>query len=157
MRMTNTQNNSSRSLAVVGGGLAGLAAAVAAAERGLRVEVFEQKKRLGGRGGSFRDPQSGRMVDLCQHVSMGCCTNLADFCRRTGVADCFERHKRLHFIGPGGARYDFAASGCLPAPLHLLPALLRLGFLTLGERLSVARTMIRLAREPADERLSIGE
>ena len=78
-------------VAVVGGGLAGLAAAVAAAEVGLDVELFEARQRLGGRAGSFRDPESGQLVDQCQHVSMGCCTNLTDFCRRVGIADCFGK------------------------------------------------------------------
>jgi len=133
-------------LAVIGGGLAGLAAAAAAVEHGLRVELFEARPRLGGRAGSFRDPDSGELVDHCQHVGMGCCTNLADFCRRTGIADCFARHRRLHFIGPDGRPCEFAASAWLPAPLHLAPALLRLSFLSFSERLRVLRTMGRLLR-----------
>ncbi len=139
---------SQRRVAVVGGGLAGLAAAVALSDRGLHVELFEQGKRLGGRAGSFRDPRTGQLVDHCQHVAMGCCTNLADFCRRTDVADCFRRTRRLHFFGPDGTRCDFAARGWLPAPLHLLPGLLQLKYLSWGERLGIVRTMCHLAREP---------
>jgi len=138
------------SVAIVGGGLAGLAVAVALCERGLRVALFEARRRLGGRAGSFRDPHSGQSLDHCQHVSMGCCTNLADFCRRTGIAGAFRRHRRLHFIGPEGTRHDLAAVGWLPAPLHLLPGLLRLGYLRLGDRLGIARAMARLARLPGD-------
>jgi squalene-associated FAD-dependent desaturase len=136
-------------VAVIGGGLAGLAAAAALSRRGLDVELLEAQGHLGGRAGSFRDPHSGRWIDLCQHVAMGCCTNLADFCRRTGIADCFTRHRRLHFFGPDGRRCEFAASRLLPAPLHLVPGLLRLRFLSLGERLGILRTMGRLARLPA--------
>jgi squalene-associated FAD-dependent desaturase len=132
--------------AVVGGGLAGLAAAVRLADEGLSVELFEARPRLGGRAASFRDPQSGRWVDRCQHVSMGCCTALADLCRRTGLADCFQRHRRLHFFGPDGTRRDFAAAWWLPAPLHLLPALLRLDYLCLKDRLGIVRAMFGLAR-----------
>ncbi len=110
------------SVAVVGGGLAGAAAAVALAEAGCRVELFEARRRLGGRAGSFVDPATGELVDNCQHVSMGCCTNLADFCRRTGTADLFRRHRRLHFIGPDNRVYDFAPTAWLPAPLHLAGA-----------------------------------
>jgi len=133
-------------VAVVGGGLAGLAAAVAAAEAGLDVELFEARRRLGGRAGSFRDPHCGELVDRCQHVAMGCCTNLADLCRRTGLADGFRRYRRLHFIGPGGSRHDLAGCRLLPAPLHLVPGLLRLGYLGLRDRLRILRTMTRLAR-----------
>src|SRR5580692_9625416 len=70
---------------VVGGGLAGLSCAVALAPRGFRVTVLESRQRLGGRAGSFTDPVSGQLVDACQHVSMGCCTNLAHFCESVGV------------------------------------------------------------------------
>lgn len=137
---------SGRAVAVVGGGLAGLAAAVAGCERGLHVELFERSRHLGGRAGSFRDPAAGGLVDHCQHVSMGCCTNLTDFCRRTGIADCFRRYGTPHFFGPEGTRHDFAPSRWLPAPLHLLPPLMRLGYLTIGERWAVVRAMGRLAR-----------
>ncbi len=136
-------------LAIVGGGLAGMAAAVAAVERGLRVELFESRRRLGGRAGSFVDPKTGATVDHCQHVAMGCCTHWADFCRRTAVDDCFSRHRRLHFISPTGKQTDFAASRWLPAPLHLAPGLLRLRYLSLAERLGIARSLWRLARTPA--------
>jgi squalene-associated FAD-dependent desaturase len=136
-------------VAVVGGGLAGLAAAVAASQQGLHVEVFERRKYLGGRASSFRDPLTGQLVDDGQHASMGCCTNLADFCRRTGVADCWQRYRTPHFfdfIGPRPAQYDFAPSSWLPAPLHLAPALMRLGYLSIGERWAIGRAMLRLAR-----------
>ncbi len=138
-------------LAVVGGGLAGMAAAVAAAERGCRVELFEGRKTLGGRAGSFRDPQTGQWVDLCQHVAMGCCGEFADFCRRTGVADCFRTFRTLYFFGPDGVKRVFRPSRRLPAPWHLAPALLRLRYLTLGERWGVARAIRRLARERIDD------
>ncbi|HXT58137.1 MAG TPA: hydroxysqualene dehydroxylase HpnE [Pirellulales bacterium] len=141
-------------IAVVGGGLAGLAAAAALSGRGFEIELFEARRQLGGRAGSFRDPASGAWVDHCQHVSMGCCTNLADFCRRTGIADAFRRDAQLHFFGPDGRQYAFAASRWLPPPLHLGPAFMRLGYLTLGERWAVAHVLWKLARTSAadDER-----
>jgi phytoene dehydrogenase-like protein len=131
---------------IVGGGLAGMAAAVAAIRHGLGVELFEQTKHLGGRAGSMRDPPTGRLIDCCPHVALGCCANLADFCRQTGVADCFQRFRTFHFIDPAGRQYDFSASRWLPAPLHLLPGLLRLGYLTCGERWGIVRTLLALAR-----------
>jgi squalene-associated FAD-dependent desaturase len=133
-------------IAIIGGGLAGLAAAVAARQAGLNVELFEARQRLGGRAGSFREPASGELVDHCQHVSMGCCTNLADFCRRTGIDACFRRHRRLTFLGPDARPRTLAAAAWLPAPLHLLPGLLRLGYLSLPDRWRIMRTLVRLAR-----------
>lgn len=139
-------------IAIVGGGLAGLAAAVALAGRGFELQLFEVRRQLGGRAASFHDAESDEWIDHCQHVSMGCCTNLADFCRRTQLDGLFRRDRILHFIGPDGRSHRLVASRWLPAPLHLGPALLRLGYLSLGERLSVARAMWRLARlRTADE------
>ena len=140
-----------RSVAIIGGGLAGLAAAAALCQRGFRVELFEARRSLGGRAGSFRDAETGELIDHCQHVSMGCCTNLADFSRRTGIAEFFARHRTLYFYDPDGRRCDLRAALLLPAPLHLLPSLLGMRFLTLRERLGVARALVRLANFSDDD------
>ncbi len=131
---------------IVGGGLAGMAAAVALVEDGEAVELFEARRRLGGRASSWLDPASGEMIDFCQHVGMACCTNFADFCRRTGLSGSFRRASVLHFFGPDGRRYDLRATPGLPAPLHLLPSLLRLGYLSLSERLGAIAAVGKLAR-----------
>ena len=144
--MTSIAPRNSTSVAVVGGGLAGLSAAAAAAEHGCQVELFEQAAALGGRAASFRDRPSGQLVDTCQHLALGCCTNFLDLCRRTGLAECFQRDATLHFFGPDGVRSDFTAAGWLPAPLHLLPALLAQKHLTPGERWRALGTLLRLAR-----------
>ncbi len=144
---------------IVGGGLAGLSAAVAAVERGCHVELFERGKTLGGRAGSFVDPNNGELIDYCQHVAMGCCSELLDFCRRTGIDDCFDRTDALHFISPEGHQCDFTPSRWLPAPLHLLPGLMRLSYLSWSERWSIVRTMRRLTqnRGPHPNPLPKGE
>ena len=134
-------------VAVIGGGLAGLAAAVGLCPHRIDVELFEARRRLGGRAASFRDSRSGELIDRCGHVAMGCCTNLADLCRRTGIADCFRRQRRLHFIGPAATEHSLAATPLVPAPLHLLPGLMRLGYLGLADKLRIVRTMGRLARQ----------
>jgi squalene-associated FAD-dependent desaturase len=135
-------------VAVIGGGLAGLAAAVALASSGARVKLFESRRSLGGRAASFRDPATGEMVDHCQHVSMGCCTNLADFCRRTGIAELFRRDRVLHFIGPEGRHYPLQATRWLPAPLHLMPGFWKLKYLTISDRLRIAGALWKLMRSP---------
>lgn len=148
---TSATSSGAPRVAIVGGGLAGLAAAVRLAEQGFAVELFESRRRLGGRATSFRDPESGDAVDHCQHVSMGCCTNLADFAQRTGIADLFDHARVLHFFAPDGRRYAMAGRRRLPAPLHLAPGLFGLKFLTLGERMAIARAMLKLARLPAED------
>ena len=66
----------SRRVVIVGGGLAGLAAAVGLADTEATVTLLESRPRLGGRAGSFLDNETGEWIDTCQHVAMGCCTNL---------------------------------------------------------------------------------
>lgn len=122
---------------IVGGGLAGLAVASSLVGRDLRVTLLESRPRLGGRAGSFEDPVTGEPVDNCQHVSMVCCTNLADFCARVGVAGHFRREPELVFLDPEG-RVSRLRAGRLPAPFHLAMSFLRVRFLSPIERLRVA-------------------
>jgi squalene-associated FAD-dependent desaturase len=133
-------------VAVVGGGLAGLAAAAALVDRGCAVELFEARRKLGGRAGSYVDRETDELIDHCQHVAMGCCTNFLDFCRRMGVAELLERHATLFFFGPDGGRSDFAPSRWLPAPLHLAGSLLGLKYLSWRSKVGIARAMLRLIR-----------
>lgn len=146
-----TELGNSLPIAIVGGGLAGLSAAAALAGKGLPIELYEGRRRLGGRATSFYDSASGEWIDHCQHVGMGCCTNLTDFCRRAGLAQYFRRGKVLHFFGPAGRCHRLSASRWLPAPVHLAPGLLKLGYLSFGERISVARAMLRLAWKHPDD------
>ncbi len=152
--MANHASKINLHIGVVGGGLAGLAAATALQSSGCRVEIFESRRALGGRAGSFRDSQTGRIIDRCRHVAMGCCTSLADFCGRVGIGDSFERHKTLHFFAPGQnpRRYDFSATAWLPPPLHLCPALMRLGFFSVAERFKIIMALRHLLKtSPTDE------
>lgn len=124
-----------------------MAAAAALAQHGWQVELFESRKGLGGRASSFLDKTTGELVDNCQHVSMGCCTNLADFCRRMEISGSFRSEPTLHFLAPNGRRYDFRGSRWLPAPLHLAGGLWGLKFLSMRERFGIGRAMLSLARE----------
>src|SRR5450755_2117911 len=89
-----------RVVVVVGGGLAGMAAAVALDAVGVNVTLLESRKSLGGRAGSFEDPQTGEELDNCQHVLLGCCTNLLDFYRRIGAEKHIGFHRAVHFVDP---------------------------------------------------------
>jgi squalene-associated FAD-dependent desaturase len=129
---------------IVGGGLAGLAAASTLAGRGLQLTLLESRPRLGGRASSFQDPVTGEAVDNCQHVSMACCTNLADFCRRVGIANLFRREPALTFLSPDG-KLSRMKAGLLPAPFHLAESFLRANHLSRRDKLQVARGLARLA------------
>jgi squalene-associated FAD-dependent desaturase len=137
------------SVLVVGAGLAGLAATQALAARGYRVTLLEARPRLGGRAGSFTDGATGQMVDACQHVSMGCCTNFEHFCREFGVAHLLEAQPRLYFMTPEGRVSPFGADR-LPAPVHLFRSFLAAHYLTWSEKLRVAWGLLRLERTSAE-------
>jgi squalene-associated FAD-dependent desaturase len=139
-------------VAIVGGGLAGLAAAAALTEAGARVTVYEARRRCGGRAASFDDPVAGGLVDACQHVAMGCCTNFLDLCRRTGIADALRRDRTLFFIGPDGDRAACTPTRLLPAPLHLLPLVFGMRHFSWRDKTALATGMLRLARSRSGPR-----
>ncbi len=130
---------------IIGAGLAGLAAATALAQHGFRVTIREARGRAGGRAGSFADVATGQLVDACQHVSMGCCTNLAHFCQTVGVTHLLEAQPWLYFMTPDRRVSRFGADR-LPAPLHLGRSFLRAHYLTWGEKLRIARGLAALGR-----------
>jgi squalene-associated FAD-dependent desaturase len=140
----------SPTVAIAGGGLAGLAAGCALAEAGFRVSLFERRPYLGGRASSYQHPGTGEVVDNCQHVLLGCCTNLLDFYRRAGVQDKIRWYEKLTFLEPGG-RASVIEPSSLPAPLHTAPAFLRAECLSLRDKVAISRAMAALAPStPAD-------
>lgn len=134
---------------IVGGGLAGLAAATALADRDVPVTLLESRPRLGGRAASFVDRVTGERIDNCQHVSMGCCTNFNHFCERLGLTKQLRRERTLYFVGPDDRVNRFKASR-LPAPLHLLPAFRKLSYLSRTDVRGIGRGLNSLARLAAD-------
>ncbi|MCB9843775.1 MAG: FAD-dependent oxidoreductase [Phycisphaeraceae bacterium] len=129
-----------RSVIVVGGGVAGIAAALRLSERGARVTLIETRTKLGGRATSFEDSRSGRWIDNCQHVAMGCCTNYLDLCDRLGVSDQLTWTDTTWWVEEGG-RTSTIRPGVLPAPAHFARAFASASFLTLGEKRAIAGAM----------------
>jgi squalene-associated FAD-dependent desaturase len=136
---------------VIGGGLAGLAAIVALVRKGITVTLLEARPRLGGRAGSFRDATTGQWVDVCQHVAMGCCTQLRHFFRSLGLDRYLTSQSRLVFLTPDG-RHSYFRADPWPAPFHLGRALLGAHYLTPGEKLRILRGLTALHRcDPNDD------
>lgn len=148
--------NLQKSIAIVGGGLAGLAAGCALAEAGYQVKLFERRPYLGGRASSYQHPGTGEVVDNCQHVLLGCCTNLLDLYRRTGVEEKVHWFSRLNFLEPGG-RNSVIEIGSLPAPLHTAPTFLRSKALSLRDKTGIAKAMLKLRNELRDDGYSFLE
>src|SRR3979490_2018479 len=130
-------------VAVVGGGLAGLAAGCALADAGCRISLYERRPYPRGRASAVHAPGAGGVVDNCQHVLLGCCTNLIDLYRRTGVEDKIRWFDELTFLEPGGKASRIAPS-FLPAPLHNGPSFLGARCLGLRDKISIARVLMAL-------------
>ena len=138
-------------VAIAGGGLAGLAAACALAEAKFRVTLFERRPFLGGRASSYQHPGTGEIVDNCQHVLFGCCTNLIDFYRRIDVEKHIRWYDRMTFVEPGG-RSSVLERSFLPAPLHTTPSFLSLPFLDASDKLAISGAMAALMPLPLRDR-----
>jgi zeta-carotene desaturase len=108
------------------------------------VTLLERRPYLGGRASSYQHPGTGEVIDNCQHVLLGCCTNLIEFYERTGVANSIRWFDSMTFLEPGGRASQIGPSA-LPAPLHTAPAFLRAACLDLPDKLAIARAMMALA------------
>ncbi len=135
-------------MVVVGGGLAGLSAALVAADAGADVTVLEARPRLGGATASFA--RDGMWVDTGQHVFMRCCTAYRGFLRRLGVEHLTTLQQRLDvpvLLARSGTDARLRRTRIpWPAPLHLTPALLGYRAFPLGQRLRAALAAYRLGR-----------
>src|SRR5438105_12681889 len=125
-------------VAIVGGGLAGLASGCALASSGFRVTLFERRPFLGGRASSYEHPGTGEVVDNCQHVLFGSCTNLLAFYKTIGIENKIRWFDRMTFIEPGG-RQSVLEPTFLPAPFHLTGSFLGFKFLNASDKLSLSR------------------
>lgn len=145
---------------VVGGGLAGITAALDCAAAGASVTLVEVRRRLGGAAYSFE--RDGLWLDNGQHVFLRCCTAYRALLARLGSEQLTMVQPRLEIpvLKPGCPR-ALLARGRLPAPAHLAGALLRYPHLSTRERLGAARAAIALMRiregEPRLEASAFGE
>ncbi|HWR51447.1 MAG TPA: hydroxysqualene dehydroxylase HpnE [Bryobacteraceae bacterium] len=131
---------------VVGGGLAGLAAAAALGDSGFSVDLFEARPFPGGRATSYQVSPDAPPIDNCQHVLLACFENLLDLYTRLGVRDRIRFHREFHFIEPGGRRSVLKA-GIFPAPAHFLESFATLRFLNPRDKLGIARAITAIPRD----------
>ncbi|SFC46489.1 hydroxysqualene dehydroxylase HpnE [Streptomyces aidingensis] len=154
-----------RSALVIGGGLAGVSAALSLADRGHRVTLLESRSRLGGLASSFRrDSPAGRLtVDNGQHVYLRCCTAYRWFLDRIGAAALAPVQRRLDVpvLDAARGRLGSLRRTGLPAPLHLAGALAGYPHLSAGERARTALAALALRRldphDPALDGRSFGD
>jgi hydroxysqualene dehydroxylase len=143
-----------RRIAVLGGGLAGITAALDCADAGIQVTLVEVRPRLGGAVYSFE--REGLPIDNGQHVFLRCCRAYRALLARLGSEQRVRVQRRLEIpvISPGGEMTVLRRSTRLPAPLHLAGALLRYQHLSVLERVRAAWAARALGRlDPSDPEL----
>jgi protoporphyrinogen oxidase len=141
-----------RNVVVVGGGLAGITAAIALKDAGLDVTLTEARPRLGGAASSFR--RGDLMIDNGQHVMLRCCTSYAGLLARLGVTGKMAVQERFDVtvLSPDGSARLRRTN--LPGPLHMLPALARYRLATPLQRLKAGRAALGMRfANPADPAL----
>ena len=129
-----------REAVVVGAGVAGLAAAAALAGDGAKVTLLERRAFVGGRAYSYQHPALGEVVDS-QHVLLGCCTNLIEFCEAAGLAEKIRWYDRQTFLVPGGGASTIEP-GAWPAPLHCAGSFLQARMLRAADKIAIARGLM---------------
>ena len=140
-------------IAVIGGGLAGLSAALDLLDAGKQVVLLERRPFVGGKAYSFEDPNHHVILDNGQHITMRCCHEFQAFLERIGCADIvrYQEHLEVAVIDPDsrGHRVSMISSKQprawirlrlppLPAPLHMVPSLLTYEHLSLAEKTRLA-------------------
>jgi squalene-associated FAD-dependent desaturase len=137
--------NHSSPILILGGGFAGLAAAVDLAAAGKRVLVLERRNFLGGRAYSFTDPVTGDVVDNGQHLMMGCYQHTLDFIRKIGATDKlkFQENPRVDFLHDTEGHASFRCPP-VPAPWHLLAGLSKLQTIGWKDRLRALRVGLEM-------------
>jgi hydroxysqualene dehydroxylase len=147
--LNHSVSRSAYSVIIIGGGFAGLAAAVELAEQGRKVLVLERRGFLGGRAYSFADKTTGTVIDNGQHLMMGCYHHTLDFLGKIGALDKvkFQANPRVDFLHDSASgQISHASFQCpnWPAPLHLLAGLARLQSIGWNDRLRALRVGLTL-------------
>ena len=144
---------------VIGGGLAGITAAIALAQAGSDVTLLEARPRLGGATTSFT--RGGLVIDTGQHVFLRCCTAYRGLLDRLGMAAHAPLQPRFDVTVVSPDKKATLTRGRVPAPLHMLPALLGYPFLATGERARLSRAALAFKRldeaDPKTDELRLGD
>ena len=144
---------------VIGGGLAGITAATALAQAGHEVTLLEAKPRLGGATMSFT--RDGLVIDTGQHVFLRCCTAYRGLLDRLGMAAHAPLQPRFDVTVVSPQRSARLRRRRLPAPFHLLQALLGYPFLSFSERSRISRAALGFKRldehDPETDELRLGD
>ena len=150
-----------KSVLILGGGLAGLTAAKRLIDKGFQVKVLEKREIFGGKVSSWKD-EEGDWIESGTHCFFGAYTVLYDLMKeiKTDHAVLWKEHQLTYTLN-GGKRFTFNTWD-LPSPLHLLPAIVKNGYFSLGEMAAFSKSLIPLALKkdkypPTQDHLTFAE
>ena len=126
------------------------------ADAGIEVSLLEARKSLGGRAFSFRDKETGVIIDNSQHVILGCCNNAIGFLTKIGSIGRVEFSDTINIIGAAENKLSIKSS-ILPAPLHLLPSIMRTKYLSSHEKLDLSKVLARMLFHQSGNHENAGE
>ena len=157
-------------IAVIGGGLAGLSAAIDLVDAGQNVALFERRPYVGGKAYSFDDPKHDVTLDNGQHITMRCCTEFQSLLERIGCPDIvrYQDHLEVAVIDPDSSGHHVSVLSAeqpraltrlglrlLPAPLHMAPSLITYEHLSVAEKARLALAFEPIRRMSDFERLAL--
>lgn len=146
-----------KSALVVGGGLAGIAAATALSIENIDVTLIERRKVLGGRASAF--PIENGWLDNCQHVALGSCVHLLDLLVKLGTRNLVTFHADIPFLEP--SRVTVLGPSPIPAPFHFIPRFLGAKLFTFRQKLNILKLFSRLRHldrnDPAFDEITLYE
>ncbi len=148
-----------RNCIVIGGGLAGVTAALALADGGHAIILLEASGSLGGRVRSVTDPASGRKFDNCQHAAFRVYGRFLQFMSRIDARSSLRIQQRTHlpFIDPSDGRIGVLRTGRLSPPNHMFESMLRFPFLSLSDKIGMRRVIKALNRMSEQERWALDD
>ena len=136
---------------IIGGGLAGLSAAVFLADSGIQVEVIEASPKLGGRTYSLSNKSTSDIIDNGQHILMGCYKNTLDFIRLIKAENnfYFQKQLKVNFLKENFELFQLKANNLI-YPFNLLSALLNYKAISFSNRIKLLKFFAILLLYPDD-------
>ncbi len=137
----------SKSVSVIGGGIAGLSSAVFLAEKGYKVTLIESSPKFGGRAYSFFDKATGLQLDNGQHILASWYKDTFEFLKLIGTYDklSFQKQLEVEFRDKDGNSYSLKASK-LPPPLHLAGGVMSYKALDMKDKLAIVRLVNKIKK-----------
>ena len=136
---------------IIGGGIAGVSAAIRLLDNGYSVNIIESRKFLGGRSFSFRDKETGIELDNGQHVITKACSMYLDLCERLGILNRWQLQDDFHLrVYDRFKKIGTLKSSPLPAPFHLAPSFFTYGHLNFREKMGICAALYKAKRTNRD-------